>query len=57
MKSCLTVFVMTALFLVVWAALDWFATVTSPVLGPLVLWGVVVWLIVLMVRAYKDAGK
>jgi hypothetical protein len=55
MKSCLAIVVFTILFIFAFEFIDWLAVVTAPVVGPLVLWGVLVYLIVLLVRAYKAA--
>jgi hypothetical protein len=57
MKSCFAMIGFMFVFLVGWAFIEWLAEVTAPVMGPLVLWGVIVYLIVLLVRAYKAAGK
>ncbi len=55
MKSCFAMIGFMFVFLLGWAFIEWLAEVTAPVMGPLVLWGVIVYLIVLLVRAYKAA--
>jgi hypothetical protein len=44
----------TLAFVIVYGFVDWFAGVTAPVLGPIVLAGMIVGLFALMRKIYKD---